>query len=332
MIFSYNFFIFASIIVFIFGLIVGSFLNVLIFRLPNNISILYPPSSCPYCKFRLKFYDNIPLLSYIVLRGKCRHCGNKISFIYPLIELLTAFIFYILFVKVFYRTFFYYNINVYNINFFTAYLWHNLYLFISYIIFASILIPAAFIDLFHKIIPDSLNFTLILSGFILNIFLLKNSFLFPLLGFIAGGAFFYIIAISYSAIRKQEGLGGGDIKLIAGIGSFIGIKGVFFVIFTGSVFALIGFLIIAMVYSSLRLLIVNRRVSFRQKTTVPLAGSTSQHHQHPAFNDKLDINLSSNEQLNNTKISFGPFLSLAAIFYLFYGKFIVNLYLSFIKK
>lgn len=332
MIFSYNLFIFISIFIFIFGLVIGSFLNVLIFRLPINVSILYPSSSCPYCKSKIKFYDNIPLISYIVLHGRCRHCGHKISLIYPMTELLTAFIFYILFIKVFYNTFFYYNINIYNINFFAAYLWHNLYTFIAYILFVSILIPIAFIDYFHKIIPDILNFILMLTGFILNIFLLNKSFLFPLFGFIGGGVFFYCLALFYSAIRKQEGLGGGDIKLIAGIGSFIGIKGVFFVIFIGAVFALIGFLIIATVYSSFKLFIVNRRGNILTAATLSPDGPESQY---SAFNDKSDSEVNSPSTIYSRLsllIPFGPFLSLAAIFYLLYGKFLVNLYLNFIKR
>ncbi len=297
MLFSTGFFIFVFFFIFLFGLVVGSFLNVVIYRLPLNISIIRPPSSCPHCGKKIKFYDNIPVFSYLVLRGRCRNCGYKIPIIYPMVELLTAALFSILFIKVFYRVFFYYNINIFNLGLFEGYLIYHAYLFISYSVFLFILIPVAFIDLFNRIIPDGLNFILIGSGFIFNIFLLRKPFLYPFLGFASGGAFFYVVALLYSVFRKKEGLGGGDIKLIAGIGSFIGIRGVFFTIFGGSVLALLGFIAI----------------------------KTAKIFKAPKH--KTASNISEDE-----KISFGPFLSLAAFLYLLYGNFIIELYLSIIKK
>ena len=284
--FSYGSFTLISVFIFLIGLSVGSFLNVVIFRLPKNSSIVYPPSSCPKCGSKIKFYDNIPVLSYIILSGKCRKCGHKISLIYPAVELLTALIFYLLFVKYFYNAYFFYKINIFNIGYFRDYLWSRLDYFIAYGFFMFLLIPVAFIDLFHQIIPDILNILMIISGFVFNILLLHKSFLFPLYGFLGAGLFFYFIALFYEIIKKKEGLGGGDIKLIAGIGSFIGFQGAIFTIFTGSIFALIGFFIAFIFFNS----------------------------------------------YSNKKIPFGPFLSLAAVLYIFYGYNLVNMYIGMIKK
>ncbi len=284
--FSQNSFFLITIFLLFIGLSIGSFLNVVIFRLPVKLSIIYPPSKCPDCGSKIKFYDNIPVLSYIILSGKCRKCGHKISPVYPIVELLTALIFYSLFIKYFYNAYFFYKINILNIDYFKDYLWAQLDYFIAYSIFVFLLIPVAFIDLFHQIIPDILNVLTIILGFVLNILLLHKSFLFPLYGFLGAGLFFYFIAFVYEIIKKKEGLGGGDIKLIAGIGSFIGLQGAVFTIFAGSVFALIGFFIAFIFFNS----------------------------------------------YSNKKIPFGPFLSLAAVLYAFYGRNLLNLYIGLIKK
>ncbi len=289
--FSDNGFILISIFIFLIGLSIGSFLNVVIFRLPKNSSVVYPPSSCPECSSKIKFYDNIPVLSYIILRGRCRSCNGKISPVYPAVELLTALLIYLLFLKYFYNTYFFYKINISDIDYFKNYLSEQFNYLLACLIFILIIVPIAFIDLFNKIIPDVLNVLLIISGFILNIFLLHKSFLFPLSGFLTAGLFFYFIALFYEIIRKKEGLGGGDIKLIAGIGAFLGLRGVIFTIFGGAVFALFGFIL----FFIFRKLIKKNPIS------------------------------------SDFKIPFGPFLSLASIFYIFYGGFLTKVYCNFIK-
>ena len=293
--FSFEGFVIVSIFIFLIGLSIGSFLNVVIYRLPNNLSVVFPPSACPSCGKKIKFYDNIPILSYIILKGKCRYCGSKISIIYPAIEILTGLLLYAIFLKFFYKSFFYYSINFYDVNYFKQYLSFIFNKWITSAFFIFIIIPVAFIDLFHRIIPDSLNILLIISGFILNIFLLHTSFLFPLYGFLAGGLFFFFIAFFYEFIKKREGLGGGDIKLIAGIGAFLGLKGVIFTIFIGAVFALLGFLTVSVFLKY-----------------------------------KKDINgkESSYESISNFKIPFGPFLSLASVFFIFYGNELFKMYIG----
>ncbi|MHB8232359.1 MAG: prepilin peptidase [bacterium] len=289
--FSPYFFFFISAFIFFTGLSIGSFLNVVIFRVPKKLSVVHPQSSCPQCGSKIKFYDNIPVLSYIILSGKCRKCGNKISPVYPIVELLTALILYLLFLKYFYNAYFFYKINMADILYFKKYLWVQLSYFIACGIFAIIIIPVAFIDLFHRIIPDALNILLILSGFVLNIFLLHKPILFPLTGFLIPGLFFYFIAFFYEIAKKKEGLGGGDIKLIAGIGAYLGLTGAIFTIFAGSIFALAGF-ILFFVLQKLR------------KADTP--GT-------------------------DFKVPFGPFLSLASLFYIFYGDFLIKIYWHIIK-
>ncbi len=287
--FSDSGFILISVYIFLSGLSLGSFLNVVIFRLPKNSSVVYPPSSCPECGAKIKFYDNIPVLSYIILRGRCRNCGVKISLLYPAVEILTALLIYLLFLKYFYNAYFLYKINASDMGYFKNYLSEQFNYFLACLIFIPLIISISFIDLFNKIIPDVLNVLLIILGFTVNIFLLKKSFMFPLAGFLTAGLFFYFIALFYEIIKKKEGLGGGDIKLIAGIGAFLGLRGVIFTIFGGAVFALFGFILFFL---------------FRKLIKMNPVGS-------------------------DFKIPFGPFLSLASIFYIFYGDFLIKIYTNF---
>ncbi len=207
--------------IFILGLIVGSFLNVCIYRLPRELSIVRPSSACPACKKPIKPWDNIPVLSYIFLRGKCRYCGERISFRYPLIELMNG-IFYL-------AVFYFFGLG-----------WHLLPLFA----FVSAMIVITFIDLDFQIIPDVITLPGIVIGVISASFLLPDPFLninsqnIPkiIVGFInsaiglfLGGGLFYIIAIV-----SRGGMGGGDIKMMAMVGAFMGWKAVLMVTFIGS--------------------------------------------------------------------------------------------------
>ncbi len=206
------------IIVFIFGAVIGSFLNVCIYRLARDKSIVSPPSACPECNKPIQFYDNIPIVSYILLGGKCRNCENKISMRYPFVELLTAFLFLL-----FYRK-----------------LGLTFELFIT-VLFVSALIVIAFIDLDFQIIPDVLSIGGLIAGLALAIFRPmflhldpKFGFLDALYGVLIGGGILFVIAYGYQLITKREGMGGGDIKLLAMIGAFCGFKGVIFSLVSGS--------------------------------------------------------------------------------------------------
>lgn len=210
---------------FLIGSVIGSFLNVCIYRIPREKSIVSPPSACPGCNKPIRPYDNIPIISYIMLRGKCRDCGTKISMRYPLVELLTSVLF----------VFMYRNFGKSVFPFFTFEL-------ISLLVFVSLLIAISFIDLDFQIIPDILSIGGLVLGFILSIFrpFFRNidpkfGIIDSLLGILIGGGLLFAIAWLYQFFTKREGMGGGDIKLLGMIGAFCGWKGVLFSLVSGSV-------------------------------------------------------------------------------------------------
>lgn len=205
-------------LVFILGLITGSFMNVCIYRIPRNLSIIRPGSRCPVCNRPVKFFDNIPLLSFLILRGRCRSCGSRIHWRYPVVEFLNGLIWIFAFNK--------FGQNPVSLPF---------------LLFASALVVITFIDLEHMIIPDSITipgtFFGIAFSFILPdpFFRLESlGFLSSLMGALTGFILFLLIAILGTAIFKKEAMGGGDIKLMAMVGAFTGWKGVLLTTFTGS--------------------------------------------------------------------------------------------------
>ena len=197
--------------VFIFGAVVGSFLNVCIFRLPAETSIVKPRSQCPHCHHPIRFYDNIPIISFIVLRGKCRDCDGKISWRYPLVELITAVLSLLLFLQ--------FGLTL---------------RFLIFFIFTAVLIVITFIDLDHQIIPDVLTLPGIPIFFLLAIFVVKIPWLEALIGLLIGGGVLFAIAFVYELLTKREGMGGGDIKLLAMIGGFLGWKSLIFILLFSS--------------------------------------------------------------------------------------------------
>jgi leader peptidase (prepilin peptidase)/N-methyltransferase len=200
------------ILMFVFGLTIGSFLNVCIFRIPASKSIVRPGSMCPGCSNSIKYYDNIPVISYIFLGGKCRKCKMPISFRYPLVELISGLTALALFMK--------FGLSYEGLAYFT---------------FISALIVITFIDIDHRIIPDVISLPGIPIGFLMASFLIPSiSWKESLIGILAGGGSLLAVAWIYNHITKKEGMGGGDIKLLAMIGAFIGLKGVLFTIFAAS--------------------------------------------------------------------------------------------------
>lgn len=190
-------------LIFVFGLCWGSFLNVCIYRIPRGISIVNPPSNCPNCGNKIKGYDNIPIISFILLKGKCRACGEKISYVYPIVELATGLILLALYQR--------YGINVDSI---------------LYAVFCSTLIVISFIDLEHRIIPDILSLGGVGAGLIASLGLTAITFLDSLLGLLLGGGLLLLVATVYFKLRKLEGMGGGDIKLLGMIGAWLGYKAI----------------------------------------------------------------------------------------------------------
>jgi leader peptidase (prepilin peptidase)/N-methyltransferase len=196
---------------FVFGAVVGSFLNVCIYRLPEGNSIVRPLSRCPHCLHPIRFYDNIPLVSFLLLGAKCRDCGGKISWRYPLVELISAIFSLLLFIK------FGATLN-----------------FLVFFIFTAVLIVITFIDLDHRIIPDVLTLPGIVVFTAAAIFIVGVPWLEALIGLVAGGGVLFLIGLVYELLKKVEGMGGGDVKLLAMIGGFFGWKSLIFVLLFSS--------------------------------------------------------------------------------------------------
>jgi len=203
--------------VFALGAIVGSFLNVCIVRLPRGESLIRPPSHCPHCNKPITFYDNIPIISYMILRGKCRSCKNSISVQYPVVEALTGLMTVALFMK--------YGPTVQ---------------FLLLFLFSSALLVITFIDLAHQIIPDTISIPGIPCGLGASLLIPMVSWQESLLGILVGGGLLLFIAGGYKWITGRDGMGGGDIKLLAMMGAWLGWKAIPFIILASS---LIGLLI-----------------------------------------------------------------------------------------
>ncbi len=190
---------------------IGSFLNVCIHRLPKEESVVRPGSYCPKCQTPIKAYDNIPIISYLLLMGRCRSCKERISIQYPLVETLTALSSFVLFV-----TF--------------GFSWSYLY----YFLFIAGLIAITVIDLHHQIIPDVISLPGIGIGLLGSLLVPQMTFYNSLIGIMAGGGSLFLVATVYQWLFKREGMGGGDVKLLAMIGAFLGWKAVILTILTSS--------------------------------------------------------------------------------------------------
>jgi len=234
-----------SLIYALFGLIIGSFLNVCIYRIPLGKSIVFPGSSCPNCGKAIRFYDNIPVLSYLLLRGKCRFCGTPISIQYPIVELLTGLAFYACG-----RTW----------NFESPTYVNSLFL--------SIVIILVFTDYHHRILPNVLTLPGTIAGILLSPFqrppsnqlnsyysdwlsIKTSNLLFPgnpeavhpwvgsIFGALIGGGVLLVLGLGYQKLRKRQGLGMGDVKMMAMVGAFLGYYLAFVTIFFGSLLGLL---------------------------------------------------------------------------------------------
>jgi leader peptidase (prepilin peptidase)/N-methyltransferase len=188
----------AAVIMAAFGAVIGSFLNVCIYRLPRRRSIVWPASACPHCGRPLSWYDNVPLVSYALLLGRCRTCHAPISVRYPTVELLTALLFG--------GAWWFYGPGL---------------LLISRLVFGCVLVVLFAIDLEHHLLPNVITLPGIVVGFAFSWFTLpgwKSS----LIGLVVGGGVLYAVAAAYLWWRKEEGLGMGDVKMLAMVGAFLG--------------------------------------------------------------------------------------------------------------
>ena len=207
-----------------FGLIIGSFLNVVIHRLPREESLVTPRSRCPACQTPIRPWDNIPVVSFLLLRGRCRACGHPISWRYPLVEALTGTLFVVTVLR-------------FGLSAHTG----------TLLVFVCALVAIAFIDLDHQIIPNAITLPGIPLGLAFGLALGDPPLFERILGALAGAGFLYLVLLYGSIAYGQDAMGEGDLNLIAMVGAFLGWKGVVVTILvgclTGSVIglALIGF-------------------------------------------------------------------------------------------
>ncbi len=199
-----------AVYVFLIGLVIGSFLNVIIYRVPRGASVSKGRSHCPECGKPIRGYDNIPLLSYLLLRARCRDCGAKISFRYPLVELTTGLLFLAVFFKQFSGT--------------TDILrWPDLVSLVAYLYFAAVMVAVSFIDADFHIIPNRIVYPAFVVGAVLLGAAGGASSLFNMLiGVILGAGLLLIIFLVAPLVFKKQGLGFGDVKLGAVLGVFLG--------------------------------------------------------------------------------------------------------------
>jgi leader peptidase (prepilin peptidase)/N-methyltransferase len=250
-------------IIFIFGMCTGSFVNVCIYRLPASKSIIDPRRSiCPNCGSIIRFYDNIPVLSYLWLKGRCRNCNKPISFRYPLVEIISGVFALCTFLK------FGPTLEA-----------------LVYFAFITALVVITFIDIDHQIIPDLITIPGIPVCFLASFALPSITYKESLLGLFAGGGSLLLVGWIYYLIKRAEGMGGGDIKLMAMIGAMVGWKGVLFTIFVSS---LVGTL-------------VGITIMLRTKKGMKIA------------------------------VPFGPFLSIGAMTYIFFGPGLIFWYFNLLR-
>jgi len=180
------------------GAVVGSFLNVVIYRLPHQKSVVWPSSACTRCGRELSWYENIPILSYVALRARCRTCHAPISIRYPIVEAITA--------AMFALAFWHYGPGA---------------LLVSRLIFGCALIALFAIDLEHHLLPNAITLPLVVVGFVFSFFTEPGWFS-SLIGIVVGGGVLFTIAEVYYRVRHEEGLGMGDVKMLAMVGAFLG--------------------------------------------------------------------------------------------------------------
>ncbi len=205
------------------GALIGSFLNVCIYRLPRHESIAWPGSHCPACSHPIAWYDNIPFVSYLVLRGRCRHCAVRIPWRYPVVEALNA-------------------LGYVGLLWFFGATWSA----VAYGMLYSALLVVAGTDLSHKVIPDVITFPGIVVGLLSAATILPLGLVNGLIGLLVGGGILWLLAWASPFLFGKEGMGGGDIKLLAMIGAFLGWKPALMTIMVGSFLgSLVGITLIA---------------------------------------------------------------------------------------
>ena len=285
----YNYYLITTYIMFgIVGLMVGSFLNVVIYRLPRGMNLAKPSSHCPDCNHKLAWYDNVPLLSYIILGGKCRYCGKKITPRYFIVELLNA-VLWVLLVLTFYngdRTYLM-NIFVVGVNALTV----------------SVLITIALCDAENMFIPDSLQIAFLILA-IANVFTDTSIWQEKLIGLFIGGGFFLMIYFLSFLLFKREGLGLGDVKLMAIAGLYLGFKNVLVAI-------------IIAVFSALIFCALNKKTKTNESDLKKAQSESDVSSENDGTSDK-----------KGAEFPFAPYLAFGILISLYLGTMLVQWYLS----
>ncbi|MDH3402265.1 MAG: prepilin peptidase [Acidobacteriota bacterium] len=206
------------------GLVVGSYLNVVVHRLPRGLSTISPRSACPACGAELRALDNVPVASYLWLRGRCRSCGARISVRYPLVELATAALFVGCVLTFGPRP-----------------------QALAAAVFCALLLPLALIDLEHLLLPDKLTFPGMAAGLALQPWIDGVTLLDAVLGMLVGAGLLILLINAWYWLREEEGMGLGDVNLMALVGAFLGWKGVLLSLFAGALAgALVGLALLAL--------------------------------------------------------------------------------------
>jgi leader peptidase (prepilin peptidase) / N-methyltransferase len=235
--------------IFVFGLVIGSFLNVCILRIPEDVSIVTPGSHCPRCQRSIEWYDNVPVFGWMWLRGKCRNCGMAISPMYPLVELTTGLLFV------------------------ACYLEFGLtQVAVKWLVFTCLLIVLTITDVRVRLLPDVVNWPGFAAGLLFSAVVppdddpagyfytvlfhrmpprLVEGLLDGLLGAAFGSFLLWVVAAMYRRIRGRDGMGMGDVKMMAMVGAFLGVRGAFLTILLGTLLGtVVGATVIAVLYSA----------------------------------------------------------------------------------
>lgn len=312
---------FGAIATFLFGLVFGSFLNVVIYRVPRGQSVVKPRSACPNCGTQIRSSDNIPVLSWVLLRGRCRDCAHPISARYAIVELLCGFLFV---------SAYFYAAPVITIGADSIPVWPLIKLYapvVKLCVFFFLLLPLIFIDFEHHLLPDALTIPGMTLGLVFSllvpvggmpVFVIRRmlalrwplpaiSLLDSLLGAALGAFFIYAVGEVYFRLRHVEGMGFGDVKLMAMVGAFLGAKLALFTIFTGAVLGTIFGLITT-------LAVWRKRIQRRKKR-----------HESNIFGRAWT---SARLMLRYYEVPFGVFLGSMAILSVFVGNRMVNWYLG----
>ena len=294
------------VLAFLWGAVWASFGNVVIHRLPRGQSLVSPPSHCPRCNARIRWYDNVPILGWLWLRGRCRDCRNRISVRYPLVELLGGVLSLLLFEH-------YVAGGPVDVP-----LLARLAPFLVYFAFSFALLIVTFIDIDLQLVPTVITLPGTALGLLMSLILVRITFLESVAGIVCGAGVLYVINAGYRAVRGRSGFGDGDLALLAMIGAFCGVQSLIFVLLAASLQGTLAAAVFGLV----------RRIF---GVTIGLKSA-----------DGIDDEVLEDEEwtpmdaagedtsVGQAALAFVPFLSLAAVEWLLVGPQLLDSYFSFV--